>query len=161
MTVKCQTKKFIPTYDYPAAVQAAEAQAEIFWLPTEPKVEKDLHCLKTELSPAQLHGVMTTLKLFTLIMLSSVKDHLRSVPEICFFFKKNRFSIDLRLRPKFLVSGSKFCHGAESGVKKFLARLKRALSDFESPKTRSEPYQNRPKVVFETCSFLHGIFSQT
>ena len=92
---------------------------------------------------------------------TSVKDHLRSVPEICFFLKKNRFSIDLRLRPKFLVSGSKFCHGAESGVKKFLARLKRALSDFESPKTRSEPYQNRPKVVFQTCSFLHGIFSQT
>lgn len=63
---KCQTKKVIPTYDYPAAVEAAEAQGDIFWLPTEPKVEKDLHCIKTELSPAQLHGVMTTLKLFTL-----------------------------------------------------------------------------------------------
>jgi len=64
--VRCQTKKTIPTYDYPAAVQAAEAQAEIFWLPTEPKVEKDLHCIKTELSEARLHGVMTGLKLFTL-----------------------------------------------------------------------------------------------
>lgn len=64
--VKCQTPKIIPTYDYPTAVSAAEAQAEIFWLPTEPKVEKDLHCLKTELTPAELHGVMTTLKLFTL-----------------------------------------------------------------------------------------------
>lgn len=63
---KCQTKKIIPTYDYPAAVEAAEAQGDIFWLPTEPKVEKDLHCIKTELSPAALHGVMTTLKLFTL-----------------------------------------------------------------------------------------------
>ena len=63
---QCQTRKTIPTYDYPAAVEAAEAQAEIFWLPTEPKVEKDLHCLKTELSPSELHGVMTTLKLFTL-----------------------------------------------------------------------------------------------
>tara|TARA_R110000796_G_scaffold40420_5_gene100071 strand:- start:635 stop:1657 length:1023 start_codon:yes stop_codon:yes gene_type:complete len=64
--VQCQTVKTIPTYDYPAAVQAAEAQANIFWLPTEPKVEKDLNCIKTELSPAELHGVMTTLKLFTL-----------------------------------------------------------------------------------------------
>ena len=64
--VKCQTRKFTPTYDYPTAVEAAEAQGDIFWLPTEPKVEKDLHCIKTELSPAQLHGVMTTLKLFTL-----------------------------------------------------------------------------------------------
>lgn len=64
--VRCQTPKSIPTYDYPAAVKAAEAQAEINWLPTEPKVEKDLHCIKTELSEAELHGVMTTLKLFTL-----------------------------------------------------------------------------------------------
>tara|TARA_R110000851_G_scaffold244874_6_gene397668 strand:- start:11182 stop:12219 length:1038 start_codon:yes stop_codon:yes gene_type:complete len=63
---QCQTPKTIPTYDYPAAVEAAEAQGEIYWLPTEPKVEKDLHCIKTELSPAELHGVMTTLKLFTL-----------------------------------------------------------------------------------------------
>ena len=64
--VQCQTPKTVPTFDYPAAVQAAEAQANIFWLPTEPKVEKDLHCIKTELTPAELHGVMTTLKLFTL-----------------------------------------------------------------------------------------------
>lgn len=64
--VQCQTRKTTPTYDYPAAVKAAETQALIFWLPTEPKVEKDLHCIKTELSPAQLHGTMSTLKLFTL-----------------------------------------------------------------------------------------------
>lgn len=64
--VQCQTPKSIPTYDYSAAVLAAEQQGEIFWLPTEPKVEKDLHCLKTELTPSALHGVMTTLKLFTL-----------------------------------------------------------------------------------------------
>jgi ribonucleoside-diphosphate reductase beta chain len=66
MKVQCQTKKFIPTYDYPAAIKGAEQQGEIFWLPTEPKVEKDLHCIKTELSAPALHGVMTTLKLFTL-----------------------------------------------------------------------------------------------
>lgn len=64
--VKCQTRKTTPTYDYPAAVLAAEAQANIFWLPTEPKVEKDLHCIKTVLSKPQLHGVITNLKLFTL-----------------------------------------------------------------------------------------------
>jgi ribonucleoside-diphosphate reductase beta chain len=64
--VRCQTPKKIPTYDYPVAVEAAEAQHEIFWLPTEPKVEKDLHCIKTELTEAEYHGVITTLKLFTL-----------------------------------------------------------------------------------------------
>lgn len=63
---RCQTRKTIPTYDYPEAVAAAEAQGEIFWLPTEPRVEKDLHCLKTGMTEAELHGVMTTLKLFTL-----------------------------------------------------------------------------------------------
>lgn len=66
MTVQCQTRKTTPTYDYPAAVKAAETQNDIHWLPTEPKVEKDLHCIKTELNEAQLHGVMSTLKLFTL-----------------------------------------------------------------------------------------------
>jgi ribonucleoside-diphosphate reductase beta chain len=64
--VQCQTPKNIPIYDYSTPVEAAEAQANIFWLPTEPKVEKDLHCIKTELAPSELHGVMTTLKLFTL-----------------------------------------------------------------------------------------------
>lgn len=63
--VRCQTPKKIPTYDYLAAVEATEKQHEIFWLPTEPKVEKDLHCLKTELTESELHGVMTTLSLFT------------------------------------------------------------------------------------------------
>lgn len=64
--VLCQTPKEVPTYDYTAAVEAAEKQHEIFWLPTEPKVEKDLHCIKTELTEAEYHGVITTLKLFTL-----------------------------------------------------------------------------------------------
>tara|TARA_R110002074_G_scaffold29557_1_gene84530 strand:- start:537 stop:1547 length:1011 start_codon:yes stop_codon:yes gene_type:complete len=64
--VRCQTPKKIPTFDYAAPVQAAEAQAHIFWLPTEPKVEKDLHCIRTELTKAEKHGVLTTLKLFTM-----------------------------------------------------------------------------------------------
>jgi ribonucleotide reductase beta subunit family protein with ferritin-like domain len=64
--VRCQTPKTVPTFDYKPAVLAAEAQADIAWLPTEPKVEKDLHCIKTMMSPSQVHGVMTTLKLFTL-----------------------------------------------------------------------------------------------
>ena len=63
---RCQIPKKTPTYDYKAAVEAVEAQHNIFWLPTEPKVEKDLHCIKTELTEAEYHGVLTTLKLFTL-----------------------------------------------------------------------------------------------
>lgn len=63
--VQCQTRKTIPTYDYPVLIEAVEKQHEIFWLPTEPRIEKDLHCLKTELTKAELHGVRTTLSLFT------------------------------------------------------------------------------------------------
>lgn len=62
---RCKTRKTIPTYDYPTLLEAVEAQHDIFWLPTEPKVEKDLHCLKTELEESELHGTMTTLSLFT------------------------------------------------------------------------------------------------
>ncbi len=63
---RCQTPKDIPTYDYAAAIEAVEAQHDIFWLPSEPKVEKDLHSIKTELTEAEYHGVITTLKLFTM-----------------------------------------------------------------------------------------------
>ena len=65
MKVRCQTKKKIPTYDYPEAILATEKQHEIFWLPTEPKVEKDLHCIKTELTESELHATMLNLSLFT------------------------------------------------------------------------------------------------
>jgi len=63
---RCQTPKNIPTYDYQEPVAAIDAQQGIFWLPGEPKVENDLHCIKTELTPAEYHGVVSTLKLFTL-----------------------------------------------------------------------------------------------
>ena len=62
--VRCQTPKKIPTYDYPEAIEYVEKQHHIFWLPTEPKIEKDLHCIKTELTDAEKHGVITTLMLF-------------------------------------------------------------------------------------------------
>ncbi len=63
--VRCQTPKHTYTMDYPAAIQAAEEQMNIFWLPTEPEVEKDLHCLKTELTESELHGVTVMLRSFT------------------------------------------------------------------------------------------------
>lgn len=52
--------------EYQAAVEAAIEQAGIFWLPEEPDVEKDLHQIKTVLTESEQHGVIETLKLFTL-----------------------------------------------------------------------------------------------
>ena len=54
------------TFDYPWAVEAAKTQMDIFWHPDEIDVEKDLHELKTNFTEAERHGVITTLKLFTL-----------------------------------------------------------------------------------------------
>lgn len=72
---RCKQRKDTYTFDYPAAIEAAETQMEIFWLPTEPEVEKDLHCLKTELTEAEYHGVLTTLKLFTLYELVAGNEY--------------------------------------------------------------------------------------
>ena len=41
-------------------------QLHIFWLPEEPKVEKDIQDVLVNLTEAEKHGVITTLKLFSL-----------------------------------------------------------------------------------------------
>jgi ribonucleotide reductase beta subunit family protein with ferritin-like domain len=61
--------------DYPAAVEFAKQQAEIFWLPDEIHVEKDLHSLKTNFTEAEYHGVISTLKLFTIYELQVGNDY--------------------------------------------------------------------------------------
>ena len=50
---------------YPQAITFAEEQEGVFWPSTEVEVEKDLHDLRVNLTPAELHGVTTVLKLFT------------------------------------------------------------------------------------------------
>lgn len=52
--------------DYPAAIQMAETQMEVYWLPTEINIEKDTQDLRVNMTSAEQHGVITTLKLFTL-----------------------------------------------------------------------------------------------
>lgn len=52
--------------EYKEAVEFANRQMEIFWLPNEIDVEKDLQSLKTVFNEAEYHGVVSTLKLFTL-----------------------------------------------------------------------------------------------
>ena len=54
------------TFDYPQILDLEKKQIENFWLPTEPKVEKDLHCILTQLTESERHGIITCLKLFTL-----------------------------------------------------------------------------------------------
>lgn len=54
------------TFDYPQAETFTSQQLKTLWFPEEIQVEKDVHCILTELTEAERHGVITTLKLFTL-----------------------------------------------------------------------------------------------
>jgi ribonucleotide reductase beta subunit family protein with ferritin-like domain len=79
-------KKTTYTIDYPVAIDFAKQQAEIFWLPDEIEVEKDLHDLKTNFTEAEYHGVISTLKLFTIYELSVGNDYWQSY--ICQVFQR-------------------------------------------------------------------------
>ena len=46
--------------------QFTENQLHVFWLPTEPKVEKDIQDILVNMTESEKHGVITTLKLFSL-----------------------------------------------------------------------------------------------
>lgn len=66
MNTKLQTEQPAYIFEYPQAVEFAKQQREIFWLPDEIKVEKDVHDILTNFEPAERHGVITVLKLFTI-----------------------------------------------------------------------------------------------
>ena len=59
------TPKDTYTVDYPQAVEFRNKQASIFWPPEEVKVGKDKQDILVNMTPAERHGVITTLKLFT------------------------------------------------------------------------------------------------
>lgn len=73
--IKLLTPKETYTIDYPEAIEYAKLQQEIFWLPDEIEVEKDLHDIRTNFTEAEYHGVISTLKLFTLYELSVGNDY--------------------------------------------------------------------------------------
>lgn len=75
MAIRILTPKSEYTIDYPKAIEFAKSQAEIFWLPDEIEVEKDLHDLKTNFTEAEYHGVISTLKLFTIYELNVGNDY--------------------------------------------------------------------------------------
>ncbi len=63
---RCMMPKSTYTFDYPQILKLELQQLENYWMPTEPKVEKDIHCILTEMSEEERHGIKTCLKLFTL-----------------------------------------------------------------------------------------------
>ena len=80
-----QLKSTYTLTDYPSLLELEQLQLENFWLPDEVRVENDTHQLRTGLEPSELHGVLTTLKLFVLYELRVGQDfwlgkYMRSFP---------------------------------------------------------------------------------
>lgn len=65
------TPKESYTFDYQWAIDIADQQSEILWLSNEIAVEKDIQDIKVNMTPSEAHGVLTTLKLFTLYELKA------------------------------------------------------------------------------------------
>lgn len=59
-------KHLLPVEREKFPVEYAEQQLKVFWLPNEIKVEKDIQDVLVNMTPAEKHGVITTLKLFSL-----------------------------------------------------------------------------------------------
>jgi ribonucleotide reductase beta subunit family protein with ferritin-like domain len=66
LTTQIQTKKDEFTVDYQWAVDFADQQARHFWPHDEVKVHKDKQDILVNMTESERHGVITTLKLFTL-----------------------------------------------------------------------------------------------
>lgn len=59
-------KRLIPIETYKEPSEFATKQLEIFWLPNEINVEKDVQDVLVNFTESEKHGVITTLKLFSL-----------------------------------------------------------------------------------------------
>ena len=64
-TPRIQTLKTTFTVDYLQAVEYADQQAAVFWPHNEVKVHKDKQDILVEMTEAERHATITTLKLFT------------------------------------------------------------------------------------------------
>lgn len=73
--VQMQTYKEAYTFDYPQAIHFAETQEEVFWTANEINVEKDIQDMLVNMTNAEQHGVITTLKLFTLYELVAGNEY--------------------------------------------------------------------------------------
>lgn len=74
-TCHIQTSTDIFRTEYPVIEEFMKKQQDIFWTPTEIKVEKDVHDVLTNFTEAEKHGVLTTLKLFTLYEMKAGTDY--------------------------------------------------------------------------------------
>ena len=65
VTPNIQKRQDAYVFDYPVFAEIADQQLDILWTHKEIEVEKDIHNFLVDLTEAERHGVITTLKLFT------------------------------------------------------------------------------------------------
>jgi ribonucleotide reductase beta subunit family protein with ferritin-like domain len=87
-----------PVAKYREPITFTDQQLKIFWLPEEIKVEKDIQDMLVNMTEAEKHGVITTLKLFTLYELKAGDEYWggrfkRMFPQVEFIRMASAFSM--------------------------------------------------------------------
>ena len=93
----CQQQQDSYIVTYPEAINFAETQASIAWIPEEIPVKEDIHQFLTTASPADRHGLVFNLKLFTLYEMKAGSEYWsgrfsRMFPRICLRRMANAFA---------------------------------------------------------------------
>lgn len=70
-----QMKEIAYIVRYPEAIKFAELQEQVTWKAAELDVSKDIQDMRVNRTPAEYHGIVTTLKLFTLYELAAGTDY--------------------------------------------------------------------------------------
>lgn len=70
-----QHKEAYVLTDYPQAVEYADTQNSVFWTHHEINVAKDIQDMRVYMTPAEYHGIITTLKLFVKYEVHVGVDH--------------------------------------------------------------------------------------
>jgi ribonucleoside-diphosphate reductase beta chain len=71
--IQLPTESILTKYKQP--IEFSDKQLEVFWLPGEISVDKDIQSVRVDMTEAEKHGVLTTLRLFTLYELRAGADY--------------------------------------------------------------------------------------
>lgn len=77
MTTTTRMQQFTPVLrcEYPVIEEFTKQQLKVFWTAEEIAVENDIHDVLTNFTPAERHGVFTTLKLFSLYEMKAGSEY--------------------------------------------------------------------------------------
>lgn len=71
--IQLPTESILTKYKQP--IEYANKQLEVFWLPDEINVDKDIQSVLVDMTEQEKHGILTTLRLFTLYELRAGGDY--------------------------------------------------------------------------------------